>query len=160
MKTKTFILSIVTILTIGSIIFIKPTFADAPPRELSDYSPKEIISYYSKLYGGNEPVLMEMARIESGFDQKKCDPDDGGSPSCGLFAYKRATFDRHAKLMGEKLDYYSYHDQAKLAVWMYVNHPESRPEWTTYRCIKNHGSYTFKYEGGYHTVYCNGDLVI
>lgn len=141
-------------LLIVSVLFIPKTKAWAPKPLVQDLSPQEVISYYAELYGADEKTLLSMARCESQFKPSAHNEDDGGSPSTGLYQYKKGTFERYSQLMGEELNMQSYHDQAKLTAWVYVHYPKERKAWTSYRAIVNGGSYTFTFEGEPYTVYC------
>lgn len=55
--------------------------------------------------------------------------------------YHKQSFENHAKLYGEELDYYSTYDQIKLGTWAIANGRGN--EWTAYRAIKNGGTYSF-----------------
>lgn len=117
--------------TVGS------TYIPVDPRTLS---PREVITYYSNLYGADEVTLMKMATCESTMNPKAI--GDGGRAR-NIFQYHKPTFDRYSKLLGETLDYHSYHDQAKLTAWLYVNHPEELRAWTSFRALQNGGTYKF-----------------
>lgn len=93
-------------------------------------SPKEYISLYAYQYGAAEKELMTVAQCESNFNPKVY--GDGGS-SHGLFQYQKPTFVRMSKLLGQELDYHSYHDQAKLTAYIFANHPKMKREWTCWR---------------------------
>lgn len=117
-------------------------------------SPKEVITYYSDIYGADEKLLLAMADCESNFNPSAI--GDGGRAK-SIFQYHRGTFDRYAKLFGQQLDYHSYHDQAKLTAWLSVSNPKALNEWTSYRAIQNGGVYKFysKLLQRHFVVYCH-----
>lgn len=148
-----FLTTIVLSLFLASTVFASPagsTYIPVNPRELS---PTEVISYYSKQYGADEPVMQKMAECESNHNPMAV--GDGGR-ALNIYQYHKGTFLTHSKMMGEELNYNSFHDQAKLAAWISVNRPEELQAWTSYRAIKNGGTYKFysKLLGRWFTVEC------
>ncbi len=113
---------------------ISPVMASAPTRTqpAKVLSVQETISYYAELHGANEKQLMAVAKCESSF--KPSIKGDGGS-AYGIFQYHKPTFDAFSKLMGEKLDYYSYSDQAKLTAWIWVHYPKYKSHWTCTKIV-------------------------
>ncbi len=101
---------------------------------------KGMIVYYGGQYGAEIPLLDKMAFCESTYNPKAVG-DSGRAHN--VYQYHEATFYSHAKLMGEKLNYKSAHDQIKLTAWISVNHPDKLRAWTSYRAIKNGGTYSF-----------------
>lgn len=127
------------------------TYIPVDPHTLS---PKEVITYYSDLYGADEAVLLAMADCESNFNPRAV--GDGGRAH-NIFQFHAGTFARYEKLFGEDLNYHSYHDQSKLVAWIAVNKPESLKEWTSYVAIQNGGVYKFysKLLQRHFVVYCS-----
>lgn len=125
---------------VGTLVFARPAGSTYIPIDPKTLSPKEVITYYSNLYGADEALLLKMAECESGFNQGSL--GDSGR-AVGIYQYHAGTFKHYAKLFGQELDYYSAHDQAMLTAWLSVNKPESLNEWTSYRAIRNGGTYAF-----------------
>lgn len=109
--------------------YINPALAEAPERPVSDFTVSEMITYYSALYGSSEADLRLVGVCESGLRQVT-NPNDGGSPSIGIFQYKVGTWDRYSKLLGEELDIHSIHDQIKLTAFIFAEYPKERRAWT------------------------------
>lgn len=114
---------------------------------------KGMIVYYGEQYGAEIPLLDKMAFCESTYNPKAV--GDGGR-ALSVYQYHKETFYSHAKLMGEELNYNSAHDQIKLTAWISVHHPDKLRAWTSYRAIKNGGTYSFysKLLKKHYTVVC------
>lgn len=125
---------------VGTLVFARPAGSTYIPIDPRTLSPKEVITYYSNLYGADEVVLLKMAECESNFNPNAV---GDGNRAKNLYQFHRGTFDRYSRLFGQELDYDSYHDQAMLTAWLAVNKPEALNEWTSYRAIKNGGTYSF-----------------
>ena len=109
-----------------------PTKADMtyiPPRVLGV---QETIAKYAEIYNAPEKELLTVAFCESSYNPKAV--GDSGKAR-NIFQYHRPTFERFAELMGEDLDYYSYHDQAKVTAWVFANYPQYKKHWTCYTKI-------------------------
>lgn len=100
---------------------IEPTYA---------LSPKEYIVKYAEIHHAPEKELMSVVKCESNFNPNAI--GDGGKAK-NIFQYHEETFNRYAKLYGEKLDYNSYADQAKLTSWIFVNYPKEKHAWSCYK---------------------------
>jgi len=109
--------------------YINPVSAEAPERPVSDFTVSELLTYYSNLYGAPEADLRLVGVCESGLRQVT-NPNDGGSPSIGIFQYKVGTWSRYSKLLGEELDINSIHDQIKLTSFIFAEYPQERRAWT------------------------------
>lgn len=109
--------------------FNTPALAQAPEREVKDFSVKEMISYFANYYGASEKEVYTTIKCESGFNPKAV--GDGGKAT-GLAQYHKPTFDRFSKLLGEDLDYYSAHDQIKLTAMIFAKYPQYKKHWTCY----------------------------
>lgn len=125
---------------VGALVFARPAGSTYIPIDPRTLSPKEVITYYSNLYGADEALLLKMAECESNFNPNAL---GDGNRARGVFQYHEGTFNRYAKVFGQELDYHSAHDQALLTAWLAVNKPEALNEWTSYRAIKNGGKYSF-----------------
>lgn len=120
-----------------------------PPKVLSV---QETISKYAAIYAAPEKKLESLFRCESTFRQNVI----GEEGEIGVGQFKPGTFNRLAKLMGEKLDIHSYNDQIKLVSFISVYHPNEMSNWTTWRALQNGGTYTFtsRQTGKTYTVVC------
>lgn len=116
------------------------SLAEAPTKELKDYSVTEMIEYYSNLYQQDPELLKKVAECESNYETEL--KGDGGR-AFSVYQFHKGTFNTFAKELGEPLDYQSYHDNIKLAVWSFSQGEEYRRAWTTYVAIKNGGKYSF-----------------
>lgn len=128
MKTIKKILMLVSVGVLLT-LSISPTFAKAPDRLVSEYTTKELIQHFSTLYGANRWQLEAVGMCESSLRQVT-NPNDGGSPSIGIFQYKTGTWERFSKLLGEELDINSIHDQIKLTSFIFAEYPQYRSHWT------------------------------
>lgn len=141
---KLFSLTMALAMLVGTLVFARPAGSTYIPIDPKTLSPKEVITYYSNLYGADEALLQRMADCESNWNEDpNGDKKDGVYLAKGMYQYHTETWLRHSGYMGENLDRLSYHDQAKLVAWISVNKPEALTEWTSYRAIRNGGTYTF-----------------
>lgn len=115
------------------IITNKPVIAKAP-LENKVLSVKETISYFAEIHDANETELLGVAKCESSYNPKAT--GDGGKAK-NVFQYHRPTFEAFSKLLGEKLDYYSYYDQSKLTAFIWKNYPQYKNHWTCYTKLYN-----------------------
>lgn len=137
MFTKKIIVGIVLIIS----LLVLTTKVIADPLEIVKpkyLSIEQQVVYFSALYGVNPNLMLSVMNCESEGNQNA--KGDGGR-SFGIFQFQKETWSRISKDMGEVLDINSTHDQAKLASWAFANDYER--EWTSYRAIKNGGSYSF-----------------
>lgn len=113
------------------------TKGDAEPHITEIGTPKELISLYAQKYGASEKQLLGVASCESQFKPNAINYNDGGKGkhSVGIFQYQKSTFNQFDNLIGEDLDYYSYHDQAKLTAYVFANYPNYKSHWTCYRVL-------------------------
>lgn len=83
----------------------------------------------------NAEVLKKVATCESTMNPQAVNYNDGGpgKHSVGILQFQEKTFDSYAKKMGEELDYYSSHDQVKVADYM-LSQNQGR-QWTCFRKI-------------------------
>lgn len=138
MKFKTIMVACVMIsLLISS---AKVSIAESPTYKTA----KDYIVEYAELYDTDATVLLKVAECESELGKKnKGDYKNGEYLATGIFMYHKETWSRHSNLFGEKLDINSINDQAKLTAFIFSKYPNLRNEWTTYRAIKNGGTYSF-----------------
>jgi len=122
-------------------------------RPLDQYSVPELIEHYSAIYQQDPVLLKKVAWCESKYG-KELHGDSGHAFS--VFQFHKPTFDGWSKEFGEPLDYGSYHDHIKLAVWSFAQGEEYREAWSTYVAIKKGGTYSFysKLLGKHFTIYC------
>lgn len=146
MKKLIFLFSLLT-LFITSITF--QANAEAPEREMTV---QETVAYYAQINGVDPNLALSMMMCES---KGKQGAKGDGNRATGIFQFWNDTWKRHSlKYFGEILDINSSLDQAKVATAAIAG-GDGR-EWTSYRAIKNGGSYTFFYklENRTITVYC------
>lgn len=114
---KKFIISIIIGLCFIALgLLVKISNAEAPERLLSEYSSKELVEYFSTLYGANTSQLEAVIMCESGW--RPTVYGDGGH-AYGLLQFHKPTFDMWAKQIGEPMDYYSSFDQIKMGAWAF-----------------------------------------
>jgi len=91
------------------------------------------IAKYSLEYGISPYQLTKTIACESGFKKNAVNYNDGGKGkhSVGILQFQKSTFDNYSKKMGEELDYYSYHDQIKVASYMFSKGQQR--QWTCWR---------------------------
>lgn len=101
--------------------------------EVKELSIPELIQVYSIKYNVSPVQLSKVIECESKFNPKAFHKDDGGvgKHSVGILQFQKSTFDLWSARLGEKLDYYSYHDQIKLGAYMWSKGQQS--QWTCYR---------------------------
>lgn len=119
-----------TALVILTAITLSPGSIDAdiaPPKPLTV---QETIVKYAQVFAVPEKELLTVAQCESGFNPKAIG-DQGHAVN--IFQFHKPTFETYAQKLGENLDYYSYHDQAKLAAYMFSI--KQQKHWTCW--IKN-----------------------
>lgn len=128
-----FVRTLILTLAIASLFAFQPQRTEAEPEQIKEPTPKELISLYASQYGAVETQLLKVASCESGFNPKAFHKDDGGKGkhSVGIFQFQESTFLHWEKKLGEDLDYYSYHDQIKLASFMFSKGQQK--QWTCYR---------------------------
>jgi len=155
--------TLATICLVVVITFLFPNFttshyifkaeAPAPQRTWEDYSVVEIINYYSILYLQDPALMQKVAWCESKYG-KELFGDSGHAFS--VYQFHKPTFKQWSKELGEELDYNSYHDHIKLAVWAFSKGERYRRAWTSYVAIQNGGEYSFysKLLKRHFTVYC------
>lgn len=113
--------------------FSTPVLAEAPDREIKDYSVKEMINYYANYYQADEKELLAVIKCESGF---RPEVYGDGKQAFGLLQYHRKTFDKFASLYGQNLEYYSALDQIKLTSYIFANYPQYKTQWSCYNMQK------------------------
>jgi soluble lytic murein transglycosylase-like protein len=107
---------------------------------------QDLIRLYAKEYGSDPEMLYDVLMHESGGNAYAV--GDGGRAK-SYFQYFDETWNRYVKRYNqtfgsnEKFDRYSIHDNIKLTAWVFSLSDTERNEWTTYRCLKNGGKYTF-----------------
>lgn len=128
--------SIILVFLLGISILAIPPYRDIYSKEIIP-TPKEYISLYARQYGAVESELLKVASCESKFKIDAIHWNDGGKSkhSFGIFQYQKSTFDRFDDLIGEDLDYYSYHDQIKLTAFVFAKYPELKSHWTCSRIM-------------------------
>lgn len=90
---------------------------------------KGMIVYFAKQNSIKDNELLVVAKCESTFNQSAI--GDHGKAR-GIFQYHKPTFDRFSELMGQDLDYYSAHDQAKLTAFVFAQYPQYKSHWTCF----------------------------
>lgn len=125
--------TLILALAIASLFAFQPQRTEAEPEQIKEPTPKELISLYALKYGAVETQLLKVAKCESGFNPNAFHKNDGGNGkhSVGIFQFQESTFLTWEKKLGEDLDYYSYHDQIKLASFMFSKGQQK--QWTCYR---------------------------
>lgn len=93
-------------------------------------SPQEYVVKYAQAFHAPEKELLQVSKCESNFNPNAI--GDGGKAK-NIFQYHEPTFNRYEKLLGEDLDYNSYHDQAKLTAFVFAKYPKEKKAWTCYK---------------------------
>lgn len=142
-----FIFTLLTLLVTSSMTF--QANAEAPERKMTL---KETVVYYAYKNGVDPILALSMMECES---KGKQNTIGDYNRAIGIFQYWKDTWERHSKAYGKTLDINNPEHQAELATWAIAN--GMGREWTSYRAIKNGGSYTFFYklEQREITVYCS-----
>jgi hypothetical protein len=132
MSTKT----IIVLLALFSLLGFQPQRIHAEEQVI--LTPGEYISLYAQKYGASDVELLKVAKCESGLKPSAIHYNDGGKNyhSVGIYQYQELTFNGFSKLLGEKLDYYSYHDQIKLTAFIFAKYPNMKTHWTCWNTTK------------------------
>lgn len=135
MKLKNKMLSML-ILPLGILLNqpIEPDNSIQTPVIQQPLSKIQVIEKYSSEYNV-DPKLVEKVMLceSSGNPNAINNHEPNNVPSVGIMQFQRKTFDYMSKEMGEQLDFYSYHDQIKLATWAISN--GMGRHWTCYRKV-------------------------
>lgn len=123
---RKFIYKFIAVLALAITMSV-PVMAQAPMQEVKTLSVKETISFYAELNNISSSHLSKVIFCESSYNPNAI--GDQGLAR-GLAQFHKGTFDYFSKLMGEKLDYYSYNDQVKLMSWIWANYPQYRNQWS------------------------------
>ena len=134
-----FLKALVFLAILSLIIISSKGNAEAPIIPVVVITPptiEELISFYAIKYGIDEVDFLAVAKCESRLEKNAIHFDDGGKGkhSVGLFQFQESTFLAWEKKIGEDLNYYSYHDQIKLASYMFSKGQQN--QWSCYRLIK------------------------
>lgn len=138
------ILKLLIVLGIGYLAFsVQKLYAQAPdlPPEAVTPTFSETLADLAKQNDVSLALLKAVMRCESGGNQSVI--GDNGR-AVGIFQYHKGTFESFAKEMGDtSLKRESEFDQATVTAWAFAQGETYRRHWTTYRAIKNGGTYTF-----------------
>lgn len=95
----------------------------AEQERINKLTVEEILKEIPPKYGVKSETVKKIAHCESTLNPKAINYNDGGpgKHSVGILQFQASTFDGYSKKMGEKLDYYSTYDQAKVASYMIAN---------------------------------------
>ncbi len=88
---------------------------------------EELIDYYAAKYNANPTQLKRVAMCESKINMNPPGHNDGGA-AVGMFQFHKPLWGELSKELGEDLDRYSAHDQAKAAAYAFSTGRSSR--WT------------------------------
>lgn len=99
---------------------------------------KELVTKYAQVYNVNSKVMLAMMRCESSGNQSAI--GDGGRAK-GLYQYHTGTWERIENKLGKDMDINSEHDQVHMTAYALSQGMGS--QWTSYRAIKNGGTYSF-----------------
>jgi hypothetical protein len=136
---KFYIKILVCLLLPLAVIVTKPIIAESIEIESpADMTTIGQINYYSELYGVDSGIINKVIQCESNGNINAV--GDSGR-SYGIAQFQKPTFSALSIKLGEKLDYYSTHDQIKLLAWSIANGYGNR--WTAYKAIMNGGKYSF-----------------
>ena len=91
---------------------------------------KQLIVKYSKIYGTDEKLALDIAFCESSF---RANVYGDSGKAFGTFQFHKSTFEQFAKTLGEKLDYYNNEDNIKLGVWALAHNKEDH--WACYEKV-------------------------
>lgn len=131
--------TIIGLLIVCSLLGYNPQSTTSAELKITDLPVAMQIEHFANLYGADVSVVKAVVRCESGGDHKS--KGDSGF-SKGIAQFQKSTFYRMAKLKGEDLNYESQFDQIKLLSYAMAN-PDLAREWSTFRAIKNGGTYSF-----------------
>jgi len=116
--------------------------ANAPELPFEKLPIESIVGIYADMYGVDPAIGIAVLKCES--RGKHSTEGDNGNAK-GIFQYWDDTWNRHYrefyKLTGIELSKDSPADNARLAMWAFSTGKAN--EWTTYRAIKNGGTYSF-----------------
>src|SRR3990167_512271 len=128
----------IVLFLVCSLFLLNPQSTTSAELTIQEQSTQNQVEFFSQLNGVDPKLISKVIECES---QWKENAVGDGNRAYGLFQYHKASFKNHAKLYGEELDYYSSFDQIKLGTWAIAN--GMGREWTSFRAIKNGGTYSF-----------------
>lgn len=97
------------------------------PIPLKPLSVQQYIVKYAQVYNVSEKQLLAVSKCESSYNTNAI--GDSGKAR-GIYQYHLPTFLAFEKEFGEDLDYYSYHDQAKLTAYVFSKGEKYKKHWT------------------------------
>lgn len=104
------------------------------PLHWDNPAPTEVIERYASQYGANPDIVRRVMMCESGGNKDAINRNEPNKVlSVGIMQFQPHSFKYMAEKFGEELDYYSYHDQIKLASWAIAN--GMGRNWTCFRKI-------------------------
>lgn len=118
-------ITMVTLVLSSLLIYTHRISADDPI--IIPTTPQEYIVLFAQKFQTPVKPLLAVAKCESEYNPAST--GDHGLAK-GIFQFHPDTFKWMSSLMGEKLDYHSTADQAKLASWIFKNYPKLRSHWT------------------------------
>jgi hypothetical protein len=111
---------------------IEPVIIEAP--NVIQLSKEEVIAKYSEQYGTSSELITKVMMCESGGNPNAVNNNEPNNiQSFGIMQFQKPSFDYMSSKMGEQLDFYSYHDQIKLASWAISNNMGRN--WSCYRKV-------------------------
>ncbi len=93
-------------------------------------TPVQYADKYAMQYSVDANLFKKVMYCESS-NNPKAIGDSGLARN--VMQFHQATFNAYAKLMGQELDYNSYHDQIKLATWMWSKNLQYH--WTCFKLV-------------------------
>lgn len=160
-------LKILTMIAIAvAILIASPSLLIAQDKYPDGWCGKEdamcLIKRYTAKFHSSTDTVYSVMMCEGGLDGKSGDFRDGAYHSFRWFAYFTETWERYSQKyrdtfgVEDEFDINSLHDQVKLTSWIYSLEEVNKEEWTTYRAIKNGGTYTFysKFHKKWFTIFC------
>lgn len=132
----------IVLLLVCSLLGYNPQSLTSAELTIQQQSIQQQVEHFSSLNGVDPKLISKIIECESqGKQDARGDSKNGKYLAYGLFQYHKPSFDRHAKLYGEELDYYSSFDQIKLGIFAIAN--DMGREWTSFVAIKKGGTYSF-----------------
>ena len=115
---------IILILVILAFFFtVKIARAEAPERTLKDYTPKELITHYSRLYGVSEPEMLRVIKCESSLNPNAVNWQDShrlSEGSHGIAQFSKDTIAHFGKDIGlENPDPYNPKEAIEVMAYMW-----------------------------------------
>jgi len=103
--------------------FAKTLKAKAPERTIDEYTPRELVTHYARVYGVSESSMVQVIKCESSFNPKAVNWQDShrlSEGSHGIAQFSRETIKSYGNQIGlENPDPYSPKEAIEVMAYMF-----------------------------------------